>query len=124
MGTGPAVAISLVGGLAATVLLIGGTLGVLYVVNHQTCTVQLAGTELQITAEGRDANKSCDDLVAARGPAGPGGGGSYYRVDKPDGTIMCWTTYQGIKYTVRDKGMLKINGSGVCQALFTPRRSS
>lgn len=78
-----------------------------------TCTVGVAGTDLQVTASGDKAQAFCDAFIKANN-------GSGYAVDQPDntGTLMCrYTIRDGTSVTVRDKGLLKLYGSTECEQL-------
>lgn len=78
-----------------------------------TCTVGEAGTDLKVTATGPNAQSFCDGFV--KGSSGHG-----YSTADPDtsGTLMCrYTLGDGTVVTVYDKGILKLNGSAVCDQL-------
>ena len=78
-----------------------------------TCTVGTAGTDLQVTASGTNAQAFCDGFVKSSSGHG-------YQVDQPDnsGTLMCrYTLSDGTVVTVRDKGLLKLNGNAACDQL-------
>lgn len=78
-----------------------------------SCTVGLASTDLQVTAEGASAQSFCDSFVSQSN-------GSGYSVDQPDtsGTLMCrYILSDGTAITVRDKGLLKAYGTSECQIL-------
>jgi len=78
-----------------------------------TCTVGIAGTDLQVTATGGNAQSFCDSFIKSSNGHG-------YSTDQPDtsGTLMCqYTLSDGTVITVRDKGFLKAYGSAECQAL-------
>lgn len=77
-----------------------------------TCSVGRAGTDLQVTASGDNAQAFCNGFIGSSS-------GSGYSIDQPDnsGTLMCrYTLRDGATVvTVRDKGILKLNGTAVCQ---------
>lgn len=78
-----------------------------------TCTVGVAGTDLQVTASGGNAQAFCDEFIKANN-------GSGYAVDEPDntGTLICrYTIRDGTSVTVRDKGLLKLYGNTECERL-------
>lgn len=79
---------------------------------QQTCTVGKAGTDLQITYSGPNANASCQAYIQTASS-------SHYLVDQPDptGALVCRYTIKQITVTVRDKGVFKFEGSAVCDEL-------
>lgn len=85
---------------------------------NQSCTVGVAGTDLQVTAVGGGSSDFCQGFVN-------GEGSSAYSVDQPDttGTLMCRyhaggpSFVNGADITVRDKGILKLYGNSVCAKL-------
>lgn len=80
-----------------------------------SCTVGFAGTDLNITVEGGGGGPSCDQAVAKVGDQT--GIGSAYRTSAT-GTLMCrYKLPDGLTYTVRDRGALKVYGNAACAAL-------
>jgi hypothetical protein len=86
-----------------------------------TCTVGYAGNDLNITVEGVGADDACGQLQK-QGPAHSSGSpgdvpaGSGYDTS-PHGTLVCQYTIKGLKYTVRDQGLIKLNGAVACTEL-------
>jgi len=97
------------------VLIAGGVTAGVIAYEHQSCTVGVYGTDLEITAEGPHSADYCQMLL------GPNSAGvQAYKVDQPDttATLMCSVTVSdGTLVAVRDKGLLKLYGSAVCQKL-------
>lgn len=86
-----------------------------------TCTVGYAGNDLNITVEGVGADDACGQLEK-QGPAHSTGtpgdvpAGSGYATS-PTGTLVCQYTIRGLEYTVRDQGLIKLNGAVACSEL-------
>jgi len=103
-------------GIVLAIVLIGGgvTAGVV-AYQHQSCTVGVYSTDLEITAAGPHSGDYCQMLL------GPNSAGvQAYRIDQPDtnATLMCSVTISdGTLVTVRDKGLLRLYGAAVCQKL-------
>lgn len=86
-----------------------------------TCTVGYAGSDLNITVEGVGADDACGQLQKqgpnhASGAPGDVPAGSGY-LTSPTGTLVCQYTIHGLKYTVRDQGLIKLNGAVACTEL-------
>jgi hypothetical protein len=84
----------------------------------QDCTVGYAGSDLNVEIKGMRADSACQQLMKAPPTAGsdqPSVGSGYRR--QPGGTLMCRVTLNGLSYSVRDSGALKLYGSAVCGAL-------
>lgn len=94
-----------------TLLIVGGGLAVLYVVNHQSCTIGVVRTDAQVTVEGPNARKHCDELIRSSGGAG------YYTEPDPTATLMCRVHLDNDLVTVRDKGAFKLIGNQMCDNL-------
>jgi chromosome segregation ATPase len=84
-----------------------------------SCTVGYAGTNLNITVEGADADATCKELIK-QAPGGHnsqdinvgGGYGTNYT-----GTLVCRYKINTLTYTVRDQGALMLYGNSVCEYL-------
>jgi hypothetical protein len=98
--------------IAVLVLGLGGGGGYYWYTQLRSCTVGLAGTDLQVTAESSGAPAFCQSFLDSSGSA--------YTIDQPDptGTLMCRVNISGgPTVTVRDKGALKLYGTAECQQL-------
>lgn len=82
-----------------------------YAYFHQSCTVGIAGTDVQVTAVGSDARGFCSSFIDSSNGAG------YYADPNPNLTLMCRYNIRSEQVTVRDRGTFKFVGLAECQAL-------
>lgn len=75
-----------------------------------SCSVGVVGSDAVIDIKGQGANKACNDLL--KNP-------NYYfsTVEQPTKPVICVINVNSLTYTVRDEGILKIVGSGICDEL-------
>jgi hypothetical protein len=81
------------------------------------CTVGFVGTDVNVEFEGWGAGAGCDDFVRHTSIGQSSGdqlplGSGYER--SPGGTVMCRYKVNGLTYTVRDSGVLKMYGAALC----------
>ena len=75
------------------------------------CTIGASGTAATVEFHGWRAGRACRDVAAP----GPDGKQTAYRDAPRQGSVICRGRYQGLTVTVRDVGILDLEGSTLCQ---------
>lgn len=106
--------------LAALVLALLGVVIALLVhlgapVFQPRCTVGVYGADATVTVRGVGAQSVCDRIAATVDASGAHGW--YARDEDPGGTLMCTLSQDGVTVYVRDRGMLHLIGTSLCQSL-------
>jgi hypothetical protein len=91
----------------------GGPVGI--PILPERCTVGVAGNAVTITLEGPGAEAECDATAGTTSA-----GLTWYRYAEgatPGAAIVCELSAGGIRYTVRDQGLLNLLGSAACEVI-------
>jgi hypothetical protein len=74
-----------------------------------SCTVAMQGTAAVVEISGLSASSECESWVAT---------GDFYRTDpQPEKDLICVVELHGLTYRVRDKGLLNVAGTSLCNSL-------
>lgn len=105
----------LIGGIALLSIIVGvGIIAIRWTSIGQTvgsqCTVGITDTSATVNVRGWTAKHVCSSLLSTN---------ATYRFQNatPQGQIVCQYTIQGNLYTVRDEGVVKLIGGGICLSL-------
>lgn len=99
--------------LAGVLILIAtrGPQGAVLVV-EPSCVVGVTGTAASVEIKSWTAQQDCQDMINRASS-----GNLYLMTEQPQQPIVCEVDAQGRHYIVRDEGVFKLVGNGICQKL-------
>jgi hypothetical protein len=83
---------------------------------HYNCTVGVVGTAASVTVQGIFAGRQCRAWLHDS----EGQPGQFFELTQtPAQPVVCEYSHARLHFTVRDSGILKVVGNGICQSLRT-----